>query len=125
FASNDVYLETEETNLTTDSLFFNRQKQEAFYRTGGVVRDTSSTITSTVGHYYVEQKKYSFADDVVVTNENYVIHSDHIDYYPETGKAYLYGPSTITSEENKLYCERGFYNTQKDYGYFVKNSNID
>lgn len=125
FASNDVYLETEETNLTTDSLFFNRQKQEAFYRTGGVIRDTSSTITSTVGHYYIEQKKYSFTDNVVVTNENYVIHSDHIDYYPETGKAYLYGPSTITSEENKLYCERGFYNTQKDYGYFVKKANID
>ncbi len=124
FASDHVYLETEDTQLNTDSLFFNRNKQEAFYRTGGVVRDTASTITSRIGRYYVEQKKYSFLQDVVVTNENYVINSDHINYFPESGKAYLYGPSTITGEKNKLYAERGFYDTHKDIGYFVKNANV-
>lgn len=124
FASNDVYLETDNTNLTTDSLFFNRQRQEAFYRSGGTVRDTASTIKSKIGRYYVEQKKYTFLQDVVVTNENYIINSDHINYFPDNGKAYLYGPSTITSEDNRLYCERGFYDTHKDIGHFVKNSNI-
>lgn len=124
FASNDVFLETNTTTLMTDSLFFDRQKQQAFYRSGGTVRDTASTITSKIGHYYTEDKMYSFKRNVVVTSDEYVINSNHIDFYTESGHAYLYGPSTITSTESELYCERGFYDTHKDYGYFVKNSKI-
>ncbi len=125
FASNNVHLITESTHLSTDTLFFDRQKQEAFYRSGGTVKDSASTIVSQIGRYYTEQKKYTFLQDVVVTNANYTIHSNHIDYYTETGEAYLYGPSTIVSDDgNKIYCERGYYNTQQDYGYFIKNSTI-
>lgn len=124
FASNRVHLETEDTQLSTDSLFFDRQKQEAFYRSGGVVRDTANTIESIIGRYFVDQKKYSFQKKVVATNDQYVIHSDHLDYYPNSGEAYLYGPSTITSEENELYCERGYYNTQENFGYFIKNAKV-
>lgn len=124
FASNDVHLKTPTTTLATDSLFFNRQKQEAFYRSGGVVRDTANTITSQIGRYYMPQKKYSFRRNVVVTNKDYIIHSDHIDFYTDSGQVFLFGPSTITGEESKLYCERGFYDTHKNRGYFVKNSKL-
>lgn len=124
FASNDVHLRTPTTNLTTDSLFFDRQKQEAFYRSGGKVRDTSSTITSQIGRYYMNQKKYSFLNNVVVTNPKYIIHSNHIDFYTTSGDAYLYGPSTIDSKTSKIYCERGYYDTHNDNGYFVKNSKV-
>lgn len=124
FASNDVILKTPSTTLNTDSLFFDRQRQEAFYRSGGVVRDSASTITSTIGRYYTKPKKYTFRNNVVVTNKNYVIHSDHIDFYTKTGKIYLYGPSTITGDSTKIYCERGFYDTHKDYGYFIKDATI-
>ena len=124
FASNDVELSTPTSLLTTDSLFFDRQKQQAFYRSGGKVRDTASTITSQVGRYYLNDKKITFLNDVVVTNEENKINSNHIDFYEETGKSYLYGPSTVTGENSKAYFERGFYDTHKDYGYFVKNSKI-
>ncbi len=124
FASNDVELSTPTTLLTTDSLFFDRQKQQAFYRSGGKVRDTASTITSKVGRYYLDNKKITFLNDVEVTNEENTINSNHLDFYEDTGESYLYGPSTITGENNKVYFERGFYDTHKDYGYFVRNSTI-
>lgn len=124
FASNDVFLQTNTTTLATDSLFFDRQKQQAFYRSGGTVRDTASTITSRVGRYYTDEKMYSFRRDVVVTSDEYVINSEHIDFYTESGHAYLFGPSTITGTNSKLYCERGFYDTHNDKGYFVKNSKV-
>src|SRR5699024_7532261 len=57
FASNDVVLKTPSTTLNTDSLFFDRQRQEGFYRSGGIVRDSASTITSIVGRYYTKPKK--------------------------------------------------------------------
>ena len=125
FASGRVLMKRPQTTLETDSLFFDRLKQEAYYRSGGKVRDTASVLTSRIGRYYMEQNKYSFIDEVVVTNPEYTINSEQLDFYSESGYAYLYGPSTIKSETSTVYCERGFYDTRADNGYFVKNSRID
>ena len=125
FASGKVKMERPQTTLETDSLFFDRLKQQAYYRSGGRVKDTASVLTSTIGHYFMAQDKYSFRDSVVVTNPEYKINSEQLDFYSENGHAYLYGPSTIKSETSTVYCERGFYDTRLDNGYFVKNSRID
>ena len=125
WASGGVNLRTPTATLDTDTLYFNRIKQQAYYRTGGTLRDTASVIESKIGRYYLDQDKYSFIQNVVVTNPEYVINSDQLDFYSETGAAYLYGPSTITSETSTVYCERGYYDTRNDNGYFVKNSRID
>ncbi len=125
FASGDVVLTEPKTTLTTDSLYFDRIKQQAYYRTGGTVRDTASVLTSRTGRYFAESKKYQFLSDVKIVNPKYTVNSNQLDFYSETGAAYLYGPSTIVSETSTVYCERGYYDTRGDTGYFVKNSKID
>lgn len=125
FASGDVFMQSPKTSIETDTLFFDRMKQQAFYRSGGIVRDSSSVLKSRIGRYFLEQDKYSFADEVIITNPEYVLKSSQLDFYSESGHAFLYGPSTITSEESRIYAERGFYDTRGDTGYFVKNSRID
>jgi lipopolysaccharide export system protein LptA len=126
FASGDVVLTEPKSVLTTDTLWFDRTKQQAYYKSiGKVVRDTSGTITSTIGRYYLETQKYQFVDNVVLVNPDYVLKTNHLDFYSETGHAYMYGPSTIKGENNNIYCERGFYDTNNDTGYFIKNSKID
>jgi len=126
FASGDVVLTEPTSTLSTDTLYFDRVKQQAYYRTKGkVVRDTSGVITSQIGRYYMETKKYQFIENVKLVNEEYTIDSDQLDFYSETGHAYLFGPTTIVSEESTIYCERGFYNTNNDTGFFVRKSRID
>ncbi|GGG38169.1 hypothetical protein GCM10011532_22380 [Christiangramia forsetii] len=125
FASGKVKMKRPQTTLETDSLFFDRIKQQAYYRSGGKVTDTASVLTSTIGRYFMEEDKYSFVDSVVVTNPEYKINSEQLDFYSNSGHAYLYGPSTIESETSTVYCERGFYDTRADNGYFVKNSQIN
>ena len=125
FASGDVVLKEPKTTLTTDTLYFDRVKQQAYYRTGGKVVDTASTLTSRIGRYYAESKKYQFLSDVKIVNPKYTVNSEQLDFYSETGGAYLYGKSTIVSETSTVYCERGYYDTRGDTGYFVKNSKID
>ena len=126
FASGDVVLTEPKSVLTTDTLHFDRIKQQAFYQTKGkVVRDSSGTITSQIGRYYMNSKKYQFVQDVVLVNPEYTLNTEHLDFYTESGHAYLYGPSTIVGENNTIYAERGFYNTNNDTGYFVKNSKIN
>lgn len=125
FAAGKVNMRSSDTNLETDTLYFDRTKQQAYYRSGGIVTDTASVLTSRVGRFFMEEKKYQFIDNVVITNPDYTINSAQVNFYTETGHAYLYGPSTIKGKTSTVYCERGFYDTRKDYGHFVKNSRID
>lgn len=125
FASEGVVLTTPSNRLTTDSLFFNRVVQKAFYRSGGTVKDTASTITSIRGTYELENDKYAFRQNVKVTSPDYNITTDILDFYTNNGHAYLYGPSVVTTDNGKVYCERGFFDTREDFGYFVKNSRVD
>lgn len=126
FASGDVVLKDPNSTITTDTLYFDREKQQAFYRNGGtVVKDTSGTITSKIGRYYMNLKKYQFVTDVVLVNPDATIKSNYFDFYSDTGQAYLFGPSTITTEESVTYCEKGYYDTKTKIGYALKNSKIN
>ena len=125
FASGDVVLQDPNSTISADTLYFDRVKQQAFYKNNGtVVKDTSGTITSKIGRYYMEQKKYQFVDDVKLVNKDATINSNYFDFYSDTGYAYLYGPSTIITSESNTYTEKGFYDTKKKTGYAVKNSKI-
>jgi len=125
FASEDVLLTTPDNTLETDSLFFNRQTQKAFYRSGGTVKDTASTITSIRGTYELEKDKYAFRQNVKVTSPDYDIETNILDFYTNNGHAYLYGPSNVFTESSKVYCEKGFFDTRENIGYFIKNSRVD
>ncbi|MBU2920881.1 hypothetical protein KO504_05970 [Winogradskyella psychrotolerans] len=126
FASGDVVLTEPQSTLKTDTLWFNRTRQQAYYNTGGtVVRDSSGTITSQIGRYYMNTSKYQFVKDVVLVNPQYTLNTERLDFYTENGHAYLFGPSTIVGETSKVYCERGFYNTNNDTGHFQRNAKID
>ena len=41
-----------------------------------------------------------------------------LDYYHNSGNAYFYGKTTIVGANYKVYCERGFYDTRRELGYF-------
>ena len=126
FASGNVILQSPDSEIKTDTLYFDRAKQEAFYNNNGTVKqDTTLTITSKIGRYYMTTKKMKFVNDVVLKNDDAVIKSNYFDYYENEKQAYLYGPSTITTKESVTYCEKGFYDTNKKIGYAVKNSKIN
>ncbi len=126
YASGKVVLIDNNSELYTDILFFDRIKQEAYYnQKGKVIRDLSGVINSDFGKYFTKTKKYIFSKNVVLVNPEYVIETERLDFYTITGHAFLYGPTTITSDSSIIYCERGFYNTNNDTGYFVKKSKID
>lgn len=126
FASGNVILREPQSTLKTDTLWMDRVRQQAYYSTGGrVVKDTSGTITSTVGRYYFNAKKYQFISDVVLVNPDYVLKTNRLDFFTQSGHAYLFGPSTIDGSSSKIYCERGFYDTKENYGHFQKNARID
>ena len=125
FAAGAVNLKEPSSSLESDTLYFDRMKQEAYYRSGGLVRDTSSVLTSRRGRLFTETKKYEFSGQVVIENPEYTVRSPRLDFYSESGLTYLYGTSTIESPSSTIYCDRGYYNTRINKGHFVKNSRVD
>ena len=121
----DVMLTNSDMTLTTDTLYMDREKQIAYYDHFGTIIDSVNTTTSNKGRYFMEEKKYRLLDSVFIKNPKYTLLSKHLDYYTDSKYAYLYGPSTITGETYKIYCERGFYNTIIEQGYGIKNTRID
>jgi lipopolysaccharide export system protein LptA len=45
-------------------------------------------------------------------------------YNSKTKVSFFQGPTTITSEENIIYCENGWYNTESNISQFQKNASI-
>ena len=124
FATGNPVLRSPDMNLKTDTINFDRNKQEAYYRNYGVIVDKENILKSKSGKYYASQKKFQFLTAVTVTNPKYVIKSNHLDYYNNSGHAYLFGPSTITGKDNFIYTEKGFYNSKKNVGHFLRKSFI-
>ena len=120
-----VDLTNGQMTLTTDTLYFDRENQKAYYNSGGKVVDSANVLTSKIGTYFMTPKKYQFQRQVHIDNPDYIIDSEQLDYYTTSKNAYMYGPSTITGEEYKIYCERGFYDTKIEQGYGIKNTRID
>jgi lipopolysaccharide export system protein LptA len=124
FATGDVNLRSPESTLATDTVFFDKKNQIAFYNSYGTIKNKDNTLKSKSGKYYLNEKKYKFTSAVTLTNPKSVIKTNHLDFYENSGHAYVFGPSTITSKENVIYTENGFYDTKTGIGKLKKGSKI-
>ena len=122
----NVVLKDPEMTLTSDTLQFDRLNQKLYYQSFATIKDATNTLKSKNGNYYLETKKFTATTRVTVVNPEHHLASNHLDYYTNSGLTYLYGPSTITNtqNDNRIYCERGFYNTKTDISYFVKEAKL-
>lgn len=121
-----VILKDPTMTLTTDTLHFDRLNQKLYYKSYATIKDQTNTLKSKNGNFYLKNKKFTATTRVTVVNPEHHLESNHLDYYTNSGLTYLYGPSTIsnTKNENKIYCEKGFYNTKTDISHFVKNAKL-
>lgn len=124
FATGDAVMTSPDATLQTDTINFDRNVQQVFYNSKGTIVNKDNTLVSKSGRYYVAEKKFQFLTEVTLTNPKYVVKSNHLDYYSNSGHTYLFGPSTITSKANYIYTEKGFYDTKKNLAHFLRRSYI-
>jgi lipopolysaccharide export system protein LptA len=117
-----VTLRDPQMTLLTDRLRHNREQELSYYTTGGRIINEENVLTSRRGYYHSGRRMFYFKDSVVLTNPDYVMRSDTLDYSSYSRIAYFKGPSTITSDSSYIYCENGLYRTQEDVAQFEKNA---
>lgn len=124
YATGNISMRSPDMTLTTDTVYFDRNIQQAYYNSYGTIKSGENTLKSKSGRFYISEQKYRFTTAVTLTNPKYVLKSNHLDYYTNSGHAYVFGPTTITSKENYIYTEKGFYDTKKDFSHLLTNSYI-
>ncbi|MBQ0116863.1 MAG: OstA-like protein [Flavobacterium sp.] len=125
FATGNVKLQSPNSILTTDTIYYNRNIQEAYYNSNGTIVSGENVLKSKSGRYNALDKKFIFRNNVVLTNPKAKIETNHLDYYESSGHAYVFGASNIYNKDGQhIYTENGFYDTKNDVGRLTKNSII-
>lgn len=118
----NILLKDEQVHLTTDQLHYDLSSKKASYYTGANILSADNKLYSFKGDYYSESKMLLFKKDVLLENPKYITESDTLKYHTISEIAYFVGPTKITSDNNLIYCENGWYNTQSDISQFNKNA---
>lgn len=119
---NNVKCIEKDMTLTTNHLSFDVGRSVANYYDGGTIVNKENTLVSKNGHYYSSTKDLAFHYDVELTNPDYKIKSDTLRYNTITKTAFFLGPSIITSKTDYIYCENGWYDTEKEKAQFSVNA---
>ena len=121
-ANGNVFFKSPDMSLSTEELKLDRITNQAFYEQKGVIVDSSSTLSSKRGRYFIDEKKFRFVSYVNIYNPQYIVNSNQLDYYTELNKAYLFGESKIEGENYTIKCKTGFYDLEKEKAFFKKNA---
>ncbi len=120
----NVVLVNRESILRTQNLDFDLGKNYGYYFHGGEIENGENRLKSKTGYYYATDKTFFFKTDVKIINPKYIIDSDTLKYNTVSKIAWFYGPTHIVSKEDSIYCENGWYNTDKDISQFNKNASL-
>lgn len=111
--NNVVFTKLAQATLYTDYLDFDRLKNEAYYFNGGRLVDSINTLTSTKGYYQVNTNMASFKRNVNVTNPDYTMKSDSLQYNSNTKVIYFRTETTVIDKDgNTFVYEGGEYDTK-------------
>lgn len=121
----DVVMTDPDSRLETDVLYYDTGNKTATYSTGGVIVSGKNKLSSRFGKYESMNRTFYFRENVELENEKYTTRSDTLHYSTSSEIAYFFGPTTISSENNRIFCERGYYNTKTDYSEFIRRARLD
>ena len=117
-----VVMKDKQMTLTTTHLNYDVNKKKGTYNTGAKIVNKENTLTSVFGDYYSDKKEYHFKKNVVLINPKYITKSDTLVYNTESRTAFFKGPTTIKGDSDFIYCENGWYNTEKNISQFNKKA---
>lgn len=121
-AEQNVIMDDGEMILESNIVLYDLETDIATYFFGGKITSAKDTLTSMVGMYFSDQNNFLFTESVVLRNPQYVMNCDSMLFNTETEISFFYGPTTIVSDENTIYCENGWFDTKKDVSQFNKNA---
>lgn len=122
----NVRMENKSALLITDSLNYDRVRNVGYFFKGGRLEDSLNVLVSVFGYYYPSSNTANFRRKVKLTNPNFVMNSDTLNYNTNTNIATILGPTHINyGEETHIYSEKGWYDTKNELAELLDNSYVE
>jgi len=127
FLKKKVRLTDGNGELTTEELEYDVTLKIGTYLTGGKVKNKKTIVTSTEGYYYGDTKDVFFKRKVVVTDPDYKIVTDTLQYNTNTEITTFTSPTKIYSDSGRrvIKTREGFFDMKNKNGILYKRSVID
>ncbi len=126
-ARKNVVLTDPKQTIRTEVMYYDRLSNQAYFNTGGTITDGQSSMYTKSATYFLDTKIVDFTGRVKIDSKDYIIEGDNIKQNQNTKVAEFFGPTTITRRDNpknRVYTERGTYNSNTKEAFLKKNSKI-
>ncbi|MEZ5039145.1 MAG: OstA-like protein [Saprospiraceae bacterium] len=118
----EVVMENGDQRLFTDQLHYNLNTKVATYTTGATLTNGETQLTSKRGYYYVDQQEAYFKDSVSVVDPQFSLRSDTLLFNTATKVVTFLGPTLVSTDSSRIYCEGGFYDTENNLAEFTQHA---
>ncbi|MBU4539476.1 MAG: organic solvent tolerance protein OstA [Weeksellaceae bacterium] len=126
-ARKNVVLTDPKQTIKTETLYYDRLSNKAYFNTGGTISDATNVMYTKSATYDLNSKMIDFTGNVKINNPDYTVEGTNIVQNQNTNTAIFSGPTTITNKKNPanlIYTEKGTYNMTSKEVYLKKNSRI-
>lgn len=126
-ARNNVILTDPKQTIKTETLYYDRVSNLAYFNTGGSIYANNSVTYVKNASYNIATKVINLTNNIKIENNQYTLIGDNIVQDQNTNIATINGPTTITNKKNTsnvIYTEKGSYNQNSKEVYLNKNSKI-
>ncbi len=112
------------STLQTEELTYDVITKIGSYNDGGVLHDSTTTVSSISGIYNANTKDARFKGNVFVDDPQYKVTSRDLGYNTETKLVTYYDTSVTTSDKMILKTWNGTYDSKKGLAHFVERSSV-
>src|SRR5690606_31315263 len=126
-AKKDVVLTDPKQTIRTETLYYDRISNKAYFNTGGTITDGQGIMYARSATYNIATKLIDFTGNVKIENNQYIVDGTNIVQNQNTNVATFNGPTTIINRDNpsnRVYTESGTYNQNTKEVWLNKNSTI-
>lgn len=127
-AKKNVVLTDPGQTIKTETLYYNRLSNNAYFNTGGIIAKDGNVMYTKSANYDLNSRIIDFTGSVKIDNPEYTVEGVNIIQNQNTNTATFNGATTITNKKNPsnlIYTEKGTYNMNSKEVYLKKNSRIN
>ncbi len=118
----EVVLEDNTAKIFTKLLHYDLNTRIAEYPQGVLIISDSTQLISKGGFYDAKTNQAFFRDSVRVANPNFKLVADSLLFNTRTEVVTYLSPTVIYDKERVIYCERGYYDSKREYGVFAQKA---
>ncbi|MGI9651308.1 OstA-like protein [Chryseobacterium sp. RLHN22] len=124
---NVVLTDPKGTIIKTETMYYDRVSNQAYYNTGGTINDGKSITYAKSATYFLTTRTIDLTGRVKITDKDYTLEGDNVVQNQNTNIVTINGYTTITNNKNpknRIITEKGTHNMNTKESFLTKNSRI-